>query len=162
MTEPLLTRIEDLERAIDDRATSTLFARCYAVLTTLLIVLTLIPVDDDDMIVWHVRSAPSSVENLLTVFVLTLVPLLFLLLCLTVRPGRSPWPSSCVTVLACISLGLWLIIISNRRVDTDPAGYALMLDLLAIATLALTHAIHSTRPRFRSPQTNTRSTEPIT
>lgn len=146
--DSLKERVENLERAIDERSTDSVFARCYAVVTTLMIVLTFVPLARNELIIWDADGPGYGPEWTL----LFMVPLLFLLLCATVRPGKSPWIGWWTAGLAAVEAVTWWLTMDGLRY-IKPAGYILLVLLLLTVLLGCVHAVHRTRNREERDRT---------
>ncbi|SMD20752.1 hypothetical protein [Kibdelosporangium aridum] len=149
----LQERIEYLERELDERTTASAFARCYGVVTAVLAVLMVVPVTEPkrELVIWSVPSGSSSIATWMTLILLFLVPLLFLLACATIRPGRSPWLGWWIAGFSTIDFVFSLILLNQDGLSTAPAGYVLVALLFLTVVLACTHAVQRIRVRNTPP-----------
>lgn len=144
MTEySLKDRVEHLERRLDEQAVDAKFARCYAVVTTLMIVLTFVPMTKrDELIIWDVDGPGYGPAWTL----LFMIPLLVLLLSATFRPGKSPWHGWWTAGLAAAETVTWWLMVSDLR-SVEPAGYVLLVLLMLTVLLAAVHGVQRLRNR---------------
>ncbi|RSM83155.1 hypothetical protein DMH04_23735 [Kibdelosporangium aridum] len=149
----LQERIENLEREFDERTTAAAFARCYGVVTAVLTVLMVVPVTEPrrELVIWSVSRGSSSIATWMTLVMLFLVPLLFLLACATIRPGRSPWLGWWIAGFSTVGFVFSIILLSQDDLSTAPAGYVLVVLLFLTVVLGCAHAIQRTRVRNTSP-----------
>ncbi|GAB3907750.1 hypothetical protein ACFQ1S_24160 [Kibdelosporangium lantanae] len=149
----LRDRVENLERAADENATDNVYARCYGILATALFLLSFLPYSTTDDgwrdNAWEGPGGGHTGATLNTFAMLFLLPLLFTLLCATVRPGKSPWVGWVIGALA-LGVGVFTWALTLNLAYPSWATTALIVVSFVCAVTGFIHGTHRLRIRDRA------------
>jgi hypothetical protein len=152
--EALKTRIEHLERAFDEQSAENMYTRCYGVIGAVLTMLMFLPYTDNGRDnAWAVPRGSDTVEYAGTFSLMLLILLLFLVVCATVRPGKSPWLGWVIGGLALVVCVLNWIVTAHLRYPSATA-YALIVVPFLVAILGTVHGLYRLRQSGSESVTN--------
>lgn len=141
--DSLKDRIENLERALDERATNEVFGRCYLFVTLLLSVLVLLPVAHDrttQLTLWSALAGTGGpVNDTGWITVIWMVPLWCFLITATIRPSLG-WLIAAFAVAFGVTRLIGVLQLEDRGWDITPVGYGLVAVAVLVAVLGAAHA----------------------